>query len=100
MVAISRGSLYNESVKNLNNLIMADKKVIIYSTPTCGYCKMAKEYFAENNVEFEEIDVAADLDKRQEMMEKTGQLGVPVIQIGDEIVVGFNRPVVAGMLGL
>jgi len=79
---------------------MADKKVVIYSTPTCGYCKMAKEYFKENNISFDEYDVAADMEKRQEMMEKTGQLGVPVIQVGDDVVVGFNKPVLAEMLGL
>jgi glutaredoxin 3 len=67
-------------------------KVIIYSTPTCGYCKMAKQYFSENNVEYEEYDVSVDEAKRAEMVEKSGQLGVPVIEINGEIQVGFNKP--------
>lgn len=81
------------------------KSVKIYSTPTCGYCKMAKEYFAENNVEFEDYDVAVDAEKRNEMVEKTGQMGVPVIIIGDEgedpeVVIGFDKPKIAELLGL
>jgi glutaredoxin-like YruB-family protein len=67
-------------------------KITIYSTPTCGYCKMAKQYFEENNIEYEEHDVAADEAKRAEMVEKSGQLGVPVIDINGEIQVGFNKP--------
>jgi glutaredoxin len=66
---------------------------------------MAKEYFTENNVAYTEYDVAADEVKRNEMITKTGQMGVPVIMIGDEgaepeIVVGFDRPKLAGLLGL
>ncbi|MCK5592316.1 MAG: NrdH-redoxin, partial [Candidatus Pacebacteria bacterium] len=55
------------------------KIVKVYSTSACGYCKMAKEFFTENNIEFEDYDVAADEAKRDEMVEKTGQMGVPVI---------------------
>ena len=80
------------------------KKVKIYSTPTCGYCKMAKEFFTENNVEYTDYDVAADEDKRNEMVELTGQMGVPVIAIGDddkpEVIIGFDRPRVSELLGL
>ncbi len=67
------------------------KKVIIYSTPTCHYCHMAKEYFDEKGVKYDAFDVASDLEKRKEMVEKSGQLGVPVIDIGGEIIVGFDR---------
>lgn len=67
------------------------KKVIIFSTPTCGYCKMAKEFFAENNIEYTEYNVAEDIEKRQEMIEESGQMGVPVIMIDDKILVGFNE---------
>ncbi len=67
------------------------KPVSIYTTQTCGYCKMAKEFFQKNNVEFQEFDVGHDLAKRQEMIEKSGQMGVPVISVGDEYVVGFNK---------
>ncbi len=74
------------------------KKVIIYSTPTCHFCAMAKSYFAENNVAYEEFDVASDAEKRKEMMEKSGQLGVPVILIDDVVVIGFNRPKLVQLL--
>ena len=75
-------------------------KVIIYSTPTCVYCKMAKEYFKEHNVEYEEKDVAKDLEARKEMVEKSEQLGVPVIDIDGHIVVGFDQEEVAQLLGI
>jgi glutaredoxin 3 len=67
------------------------KKVEIYSTPTCTYCQAAKEFFTQNGVEYTEYDVAADLEKRTEMVEKSGQMGVPVITIGEEIIVGFDQ---------
>lgn len=76
------------------------KKVEIYSTPTCHYCHMAKDFFKTNNIEYTEYNVASDLEKRKEMMDLTGQMGVPVIDIDDQIVVGFNKPEVAKMLGL
>lgn len=68
-----------------------DKTVTIYSTPSCHFCHAAKEYFTENNVAYTEHDVAADLEKRQEMVEMTGQMGVPVIRIGDDVVIGFDE---------
>ena len=76
------------------------KKVTIYSTPTCHFCSLAKDYFTENNVAFEAIDVASDAEKRKEMVEKSGQLGVPVIIIDGEVIVGFNKPKLALALGL
>ena len=77
------------------------KKVTIFSTPVCKYCKLAKEYFAANNIPYEEHNVAADIERRNEMIEKSGQMGVPVIIIGDsDLVVGFNKPVIANLLGL
>lgn len=66
-------------------------KVIIYSTPSCVYCKMAKEYFAKNNIAYEEHDVASDAKAREEMLEKSEQLGVPVIDIDGTIVIGFDK---------
>ena len=74
------------------------KKVTIYSTPTCHYCNMAKDYFAENNVSYDAFDVSIDAEKRKEMMEKSGQLGVPVIVIDDKIIIGFNKPKIAELL--
>lgn len=74
------------------------KKVNIYSTPTCVYCHAAKEFFKEHGVEYEEFNVATNLEKRKEMIEKTGQMGVPVISIGDDVVIGFDEPKIAGLL--
>ncbi len=76
------------------------KNVTIYSTPTCTYCSMAKDFFKANNVAYQEFNVAADAAKRKEMIDKTGQLGVPVIVIGDEVVVGFDKEKIAGSLGI
>jgi len=76
------------------------KTVTIYSTPTCHFCALAKEYFKANNVPFENYDVLADVAKRTEMLDKSGQMGVPVIVIGDEVIVGFDKPKVAAALGL
>ena len=74
--------------------------VEIYSTPSCHFCHMAKDYFKENNIAYTEYNVASDLEKRKEMVEKSGQMGVPVIIIGDELTVGFDKPKIAKMLGL
>ena len=74
------------------------KSVTIYSTPVCHYCQAAKEYFKENDIEYTEHDVAADAEKREEMVEMTGQMGVPVIKIEDDIVVGFDEAKVAELL--
>ena len=74
------------------------KTVTIYSTPVCHFCQAAKEYFKDNNVEYTEHDVAADAEKRQEMIEMTGQMGVPVIRIEDDVVIGFDETKVAELL--
>jgi len=76
------------------------KEVIIYSTPTCHFCHMAKDFFNENKIAYTEYNVASDLEKRKEMVEKSGQMGVPVIIIDDQLTVGFNQPKIAGLLGL
>ncbi len=76
------------------------QNVTIYSTPSCHFCHMAKDFFKEKNVAFTDHDVAADMTMRQEMIEKSGQMGVPVIQIGDQLIVGFNKPVIVKLLGL
>ena len=76
------------------------KPVTIYTTPTCHFCQMAKEFFAEKNVAFTAYDVTQDATKREEMIQLTGQLGVPVIQIGDDIMVGFDRAKIADKLGI
>jgi glutaredoxin 3 len=61
---------------------------------------MAKAYFKENNIAYTEHDVAGDAEQRQIMMDKSGQMGVPVIQIGDELIIGFNKPVIMDLLGM
>ncbi|MBI2140813.1 glutathione S-transferase N-terminal domain-containing protein [Candidatus Woesearchaeota archaeon] len=66
-------------------------KVTIYSTPTCPWCEKAKEFLKENNVHYSEINVAADHKAAQEMIEKSGQMGVPVIEIDNQIIVGFDK---------
>lgn len=76
------------------------KEVTIYSTPTCHFCHMAKDYFDEKGVKYKDYNVMEDLEKRQEMVEKTGQMGVPVIVIGDEIIIGFDQPRINSLLGL
>ena len=73
--------------------------VKIYSTPTCPYCTLAKEYFKEKGVEFEYIDVAADQKAANEMIEKSGQMGVPVIEIDGKVIVGFNKGEIEKALG-
>lgn len=77
-----------------------DKTVTIYSTPTCHFCHMAKDFFTEKGVQFTDHNVATDLEKRKEMMEKSGQMGVPVITIGDELIVGFDQERIAAALGV
>lgn len=66
-------------------------KIKVYSTPTCPYCHLAKEFLKEMNIEFEDIDVSQNEEAAQEMIEKSGQMGVPVIDIDGEIIIGFNR---------
>ena len=67
------------------------KKVVMYSTPTCHYCNLAKDFFDENNISYEVFNVSTDLAKRKEMMEKSGQMGVPVIFVENEMVMGFDE---------
>ena len=76
------------------------KQVTIYSTPTCHFCEMAKEFFAQKGIEYTGYDVSTDAAKREEMIQLTGQLGVPVIVIGDEMMVGFDRAKIAAKLGI
>lgn len=75
-------------------------KVTIYTTPTCVYCKMAKEFFKENNISYEEKDVATDAKAREKMIEQSRQMGVPVIDIDGNIVVGFDKKRLSELLGI
>ena len=76
------------------------KNVTIYSTPTCGYCNLAKEFMKAKGVPYTEHNVAADLEKRKEMIELTGQMGVPVLKIDDAIMVGYDEARLAEVLGV
>ena len=70
---------------------MTDKKVVIYSTPTCPYCKGAKDYLSRKGIPYVDYNVAENKDKAKEMIQKSGQMGVPVIIVDNEIMVGFNQ---------
>ena len=65
--------------------------ITIYSTPTCHYCKMAKEYLTSKNIPFTAVDVSTDRARQEEMIKKSGQLGVPVIDVDGKIIVGFDK---------
>lgn len=75
-------------------------KVTVYSTPTCHFCHMAKDFFTANGIVYEDFDVSSNLDKRKEMVEKSGQMGVPVILIDNNLIVGFNKPQIVELLGI
>ena len=75
-------------------------QVVIYSTPSCHFCHMAKEFLTEKGVPFTDYNVAEDAEKRQEMVEKSGQMGVPVIFVGEEMIIGFDEPRLTELLGL
>lgn len=66
-------------------------KVKVFSTTTCPWCTKAKTYLKEHKIEYEDFDVAKDVDARNEMMQKSGQMGVPVLDIDGEIVIGFDQ---------
>ena len=67
------------------------KKVVMYSTPTCHYCNLAKEFFDDNNIKYEVLDVQNNLENRKEMVERSGQMGVPMIFVDNELVKGFDE---------
>ncbi len=75
-------------------------EVTIYTTPTCSWCQALKEYLRAREIDFEEIDVSADPAAAQEMIEKSGQMGTPVVDIDGEIIVGFNKPEIDRLLEL
>ena len=77
-----------------------DKEITIYSTPSCHFCQMTKDFLKEHNIEYNDFDVSVDTDKRQEMIEKSGQMGVPVIFIGDEMIIGFDKEKIEQELGI
>ena len=76
------------------------KNITIYSTPTCPFCIRVKQFLKENNVVFTDIDVSSDQEKAQDMIKKSGQMGVPVIDIDGEIIVGFDKEKIKESLGI
>lgn len=76
------------------------KNVKVYSTPTCPFCIRAKQFMKENNIQFEDIDVSVNQEKAQEMMKKSGQMGVPVIDIDGEFIIGFDKAKIKESLGI
>lgn len=74
--------------------------VNVYSTPTCPYCKLAKEFLKEKNIAFSDIDVSADPSAANDMVKKSGQMGVPVIDIDGQIIVGWNKGALEEALGM
>lgn len=82
---------------------MAEKKyprVIIFTTPHCPYCKKAKKYLRERGVPFKDVDVSRDAAAARDMVRRSGQQGVPVLDIGGKIIIGFDRPKIDRLLGL
>jgi len=77
-----------------------DKNITIYSTPTCHFCQMTKDFLKEKGIGYTEFNVASDLEKRQEMIQKSGQMGVPVIFVGPEMIIGFDKERLVSTLGL
>ncbi len=75
-------------------------KVIVYSTPTCPYCHSAKDFLKENKIDFEDVDVSKNQDRAQEMIEKSGQMGVPVLDINGTIIVGYDKGAIKKALKL
>ncbi|MBI2939725.1 MAG: glutaredoxin family protein [Chloroflexi bacterium] len=67
------------------------RNIVIYSTPTCGYCRQAKAFLAERGIPYREIDVSTDRAGAYDMVRKTGQYGVPVIEVDGSVIVGFDR---------
>jgi len=76
------------------------KNVIVYSTPACPWCIRTKQFLKDNNIVFSDIDVSSDQQAADEMVKKTGQMGVPVLDIDGEIIVGFDKEKIKQSLGL
>ncbi len=77
-----------------------EHEVIVYTTPTCPWCQVVKRYLEERNISYREVDVSTDMEAAMEMIRKSGQQGVPVVEIDGEIVVGFDRERIDALLGL
>jgi glutaredoxin 3 len=77
-----------------------DKNVIVYSTSTCPWCARTKQFLKENNITFQDFDVSSDQQAAEEMIKKSGQMAVPVLDIDGEIIVGFDKEKIKAALGI
>jgi len=77
-----------------------DKQVKVYSTPTCPWCMRTKQFLRENNINFQDIDVSSNQAAAEEMVQKSGQMGVPVLDIDGQIIVGFDKEKIKQSLGI
>jgi glutaredoxin-like YruB-family protein len=93
-----RSSILNQ--KNQNNKSNQKIKVVVYSTPTCPYCFMAKQYLRSRGIEFEDVDVSKDIQAARYMVSQTGEMGVPQINIGGQWVIGFDKQRIDLLLNL
>ena len=75
-------------------------KIRVFSTKMCPYCYTLKEFLRENQIEFEDIDVSQDLQAQEEMIKKSGQMGVPVVEIDEQIIVGFDKEKISQLLNI
>ena len=75
-------------------------RVIMFSTPSCSYCNMAKVYFRRNKIKFRDVDVSKDASAAHDLQRRSGQMGVPVIDINGRLIVGFDKPKINKMLGI
>ena len=75
-------------------------RVIVFSTPTCSYCNMAKQYFRQHRIRFKDVDVSRDQAAARDLIRRSGQMGVPVIDIGGRVIVGFDKPKINQMLDI
>lgn len=103
-VGVAQKADYEDSIKKTLTHIPVAKgaggKVKVFSTPTCPYCHMAKAYLNDKKIAFEDIDVSSDQNQARAMVERSGEMGVPQLWINDEVVIGFNKPVIDQLLGL
>lgn len=81
-------------------MITTQPKVIVFSTPTCTYCNQAKRYLKEKNIRFTDVDVSKDQSAARDMRRRTGQIGVPVILINNQSIIGFDRNKINQLLNL
>ena len=88
-----------KSGKRVGKKKVSEKKAVIYSTPTCPICRMAKDYFKKKGITCQDINVAADKEAAHEMIHLSGQMGVPVIMVDNNVIIGFNQVELDRLLG-